>query len=478
MIRKWRYAPFTLAVVLALSSCSGLHSPGPGGGGTATFSVTLTDALPANTSATNFLVNVTGMTLDPATGSPVSLLSSPVTVDLARLQADDIFLSSTSSVPAGTYSSITFTVSNPVVTFFNQSGAPVSGCANGAVCKIPIAASGSIKVTGSPFPLTLANSQKAGVRLDINFANAITSSPGTLGVDFAAANVLSAAVLPQGNPPAGESDTVADYVGVVSAVNQTAKTVTLTSLTRVPASVTATATGTTVFDNFNISGTCPSLSLACVVVGQVVSAELAVNSDGTFTATEIEFEDTTADDEVEGIVTTVDSATQFHVAVTDKVEAASSSIATLALGDLLGVTLQAIPTFVVDSKGLVIPAGPLGIFQGSSDTSRMKPGETVQVRVKSFTAGTPPVVAVDRVRLRFSRFTATVSGAPAAPFFNITNLPPFFALGIVQVQTFGAQTHFEGVTDVTGLADSQIVSLRAIYINAAPPFYALAVRKH
>jgi hypothetical protein len=102
----------------------------------------------------------------------------------------------------------------------------------------------------------------------------------------------------------------------------------------------------------------------------------------------------------------------------------------------------------------------------------------VQVRVKSFTAGTPPVVAVDRVRLRFSRFTATVSGAPAAPFFNITNLPPFFALGIVQVQTFGVQTHFEGVSDVTGLADSQIVSLRALYINAAPPFYALAVRKH
>lgn len=480
MNRKRLYLPLSLAAALALGSCSGAPHPG-GGGGTATFSLTFTDSIPANTSILNFVFTITGITLDPATGSSISLLSAPVTLDLARLQTDDISLGAT-TVPAGTYSSITLTVSNPVVTLFNQSGAAISGCANGSVCKIPIAASGSIKVTTSPFPLTLTSSQKTGVRLDFNFANAITSSAGTLGVNFALANVLSAAALPQGNPPTGEFDTVADYLGVVSAVNQSTKTLTLSSLTLIPSQVTATVTTNTVFDNFTISASCPSPSLACVAVGQVLSAELAVNSDGTLTATEIEFEDAAADDELEGIVSSVDSATQFHIAVTDKVQAASgSNLGSVAPGDLAAVNLQASPSFVVDSKGLVIPTGPLGNFQNSSDTSQMKPGEVVQVRVKTFSAPPGPisaVVAVDRVRLRFSRFTATVSGAPFAPFFNISGLPPFFAVvGTVQVQTFSLQTHFEGVTDVTGLADSNTVSLRAIYINAAPPFYALAVRK-
>src|SRR5262252_3569346 len=260
MNRKRAYLLFTLSAVLALSSCSGIKQTS-GGGGTATFSATFTDTIPANTniSITNFVVTVTGFTLDPTTGSPVSLLNGPgniplvaPTFDLARLHADDILFGVT-SVPTGTYVSITLTVSNPVITFFNQTGTTISGCANGTVCKIAVAASGSIKVSTSPFPLTLTNSQKTGVRLDFNFANALTLTAGTLGVDFTQANVLSAAVLPQGNPPAGESDVVADYVGVVTAVNQSTKTVTLSSQTLIPAQITASVTSTTVFDNFTVS---------------------------------------------------------------------------------------------------------------------------------------------------------------------------------------------------------------------------------
>ena len=202
MNRKRAYLLFTLSAVLALSSCSGIKQTS-GGGGTATFSATFTDTIPANTniSITNFVVTVTGFTLDPTTGSPVSLLNGPgniplvaPTFDLARLHADDILFGVT-SVPTGTYVSITLTVSNPVITFFNQTGTTISGCANGTVCKIAVAASGSIKVSTSPFPLTLTNSQKTGVRLDFNFANALTLTAGTLGVDFTQANVLSAAVL-------------------------------------------------------------------------------------------------------------------------------------------------------------------------------------------------------------------------------------------------------------------------------------------
>jgi len=468
------------AAAVAFSGCGNANSIHIGGGGNATFAVTITDAMPANTSITSFVVTISGITADPTSGSSVSLLSAPATVDLVRLQADDLFVSST-SITAGSYASVTVTLANPVVTFVNRSGSTISGCANGAVCKVAVAASGSVKLATSPFPLTLTENQKTGVRLDFNFANAISVSGGNLAVNFAQAGVLSAAVLPQGNPPSGESDFVSDYLGVVTAVNASSKTVTLSSLTLFPAQVTATVNSNTVFDNFTIAGSCPSPSLSCVATGQVLSADLSVNSDGTLTASEIEFEDTAADDELEGVVTSVNAATQFSMAVTGKIQANSSLIGSVAVGDPVIVNLQINPAFAVDEKGLAIPVGPLGLFQGSSDTSVMVPGEVVQVRVKTFSLPPAPasaIVAVDRVRLRFSRFTATVSGGPTPPFFDITNLPPFFALGIVQVETFPLQTHFEGVTDASGLADAQTVSLRALYINAAPPFYALSVRKH
>jgi len=88
-------------------------------------------------------------------------------------------------------------------------------------------------------------------------------------------------------------------------------------------------------------------------------------------------------------------------------------------------------------------------------------------------------VAVDRVRLRFTRVTVTVTGVPTDPFFNVTGFPPFFALATpAQVETFPLQTQFEGVPGVTGLGDSNLVSIRALYINSAPPLFAARVRKH
>jgi hypothetical protein len=483
MNRKWLSLPLLLAGALALGSCSGLPHPAGGGGGTATFSLSLTDAIPPGTSDLNFVVTITGITLDPSTGPSVSLLASPVTLDLARLQPDTLSFGAT-AVPAGTYSSITVTLSSPVVvTIFNQSGATLSGCANGKVCKIPIAAAGPIKVTSSLFPIALANAQQTGVRLDFNFANAITITAGTLGVNFSLPNVLSAVTLPQGNPPAGQLDSVDDYLGVVSAVNQSAKTFTLQSLTRAPLQISATANNNTVFDAFPVPAGCAAPSFSCVSVGQVLSVDLGLNTDGTLTAREMEFEDASADDEIEGIVTSIDTSTQFRVAVTDKVQAASGTLlATIAVGDPVIVTLQLSPQFVADTKGLPIPVSPLAVFQNSTDTGQMRPGETVEVRVKSFTAGiggNPATVAVDRVRLRFTRVTVTVTGAPTDPFFNVTGFPPFFALVTpAQVQTFGLQTQFEGVPGVTGLSDSNVVSIRALYINSAPPFFAARVRKH
>ncbi len=476
----------TIAVLLAafgLASCSGPRTGGGGvgGGGTATFSVSLTDAPPAGITVLTFNLTITGVTLNPTTGTPVSLLTAPLTVDLARLSPDSIRLSS-SSVPAGNYQTISVTVSNPVLTIVNQSAAPLSGCAVNAVCKIPLTAAGSLTFNSAPFPLTLINGQQTGVRLEFNLANAITSTATTLAVDFTQPNVLKAISLPIAGLPAGQLDFFEDYLGVVTAVNQTTRSFTLQSLTRAPFQITATANTLTVFDDFPFNTSCPAPAFSCLALGQVLSADLVLNSDGTLTATEIEFLDPGTDDELEGIVTSVDTATQFHIAVTDKLQASTGSLITgLGVGDPVIVTLTASPAFTVAAKGIPIPPAPLAVFQTSTDTGRMRPGETVEVRVKTFTAGTsgnPPTVSADRVRLRFTRVTATVRVPVTGNFFNLANFPALFAITTTaQVQTFVPQTSFENVASASALSSADVVSIRALYISSAPPFFAAKVRK-
>src|SRR5260370_29765913 len=140
----------------------------------------------------------------------------------------------------------------------------------------------------------------------------------------------------------------------------------------------------------------------------VGSPDFTLNNNGTFTATEIEFEDTATDDEITGVVFSIDATTQtnFTIVVLDKLEAASGSlIGGVSVGNLATVQLAISPTFVVDTKGLVIPQSPLSLFQGSSNTAQMLGGQVVQARVKTFTAASPAVngtLTTDPVALRVS----------------------------------------------------------------------------
>jgi hypothetical protein len=100
---------------------------------------------------------------------------------------------------------------------------------------------------------------------------------------------------------------------------------------------------------------------------------------------------------------------------------------------------------------------------------------------------TPGSVSVDLVELRFTRVAAAVfSSAPPNNFF-IQDLPPFFGTNTqerVQLTQAAAPqtapTTFDGVVDVTGLSNGQIISIRAIYFGptSAIPFSAAKVRRH
>jgi Domain of unknown function (DUF4382) len=488
-------ASFLFMCALGLVACSG-KSTQPctvncGPNGTATLSVTLTAAPlvpPPNTNLLSFLVDINTITLTPATGAAVNipLNATAIGVDLTKLQSDSVFLGTSTTVPAGSYSSITVSISNPVVTFCTQTLGS-RGCTPNSVATISGGAAATPKITSAPFPLTLSGSQKTGLAINFNLANALTvnTSQVVTAVDLAATNVLSANALPStaNSLASGQLDFVEDVTGVVTAINATTQSVTMQTATR--GSLTAIANSSTVF-----SPNCTTFSLSqsfssCIVQGHVASLDMALNSDGTFTLLEYDPLAATAGDWVEGVVTaTPSSSTQFQIITNDTVLATSNSLlgSKLAPATPVNVTLVSPKPFLVDTKGLTVPQTTFG----GTDASILFPGQTVAVHVTAFTAasGTPPTAAVsaDTLYLRFTRVTGSLT-SPAAPNVSIQSLPSFFGLtSPVQVQLSAGtvNTNYDGVSSSAGLSSGQTASLRALYFGPSivPAFSAAKVRTH
>jgi hypothetical protein len=428
----------------------------------------------------------------------IPLNATSFSVDLTKLQSDSAFLGTSATVPAGSYTSITVSVSNALVTFCTQLQGNI-GCAPGSVTTISGGAAATPKISSAPFPLALTANQKTGLAIDFNLGNALTVSvtqPQVVtAVNLAATNVLSANPLPSSanSLSAGQLDFVEDVTGIVTTINTTTPSVTVKTATH--GSITAIANSNTVFSP-NCTAFLLSLSFSsCVVQGQVASIDTVLNSDGTFTLLEYDPLSTTTGDWIEGIVPfSASSSTQFTLVTNDLVLATSGSVISpsVPLGILVNAALPTVSPqpFLVDSKGLTIPTNS---FAGSTDGSIFLPGQTLSLHVTAFTAAsgsTPASASVDTVYLRFTRVSGAVASTGTQASFNIQNLPSFFGMTsplLVEI-TQGAPpsipaTNFDGVTSAAALSSPQTVSIRALYFGgpgtptpSAMPFSAAKVR--
>ena len=445
-----------------LAGCGGSYSPpaiAPGPGAqSAQVSVSLTDAPPAGVTVFTFEVTVTGATLNPGN---VDVLAGkgPQRIEVKKLETENAFLS-TANVAAGNYTSLTLNFANPELTFRNDTGAMLAGCASGSVCEIK--PSGTLSATVSGLFYSTSGSQ-TGVLVDLNLANLLTPS---LGVDFGAASAVTATQ--QTKEAEGELEDLDDVDGIVASPSSSQFTLQTTDM----GNLTVTIDSNTQFDGFDA---CAAANATCVQTGQSVEVDLMLLANGGFLAKKIELEDDAqqaADDELEGIISKIDSPSQFEIVVNDELRA----VANVSVGDPVTVMLTTSgggTSFQVDTNGLTVPSTLQQAFEGATDTSQLLPGQTVQVRNVTMTGGPAPAaitVTTDRVRLRDTRFTATVSGAPSGSNFNVTSLPGLFtAAGIsqIQVQT-SSQTNFENVSGVSGLADGSTVSLRGLLFISTP----------
>ena len=450
-----------LSAVL-LVGCGGSYnappmSPGPGAQ-SAQVSVSLTDAPPAGVTVFTFEVTVTGAALNPGN---VDLLAGkgPQRIEVKQLETENAFLS-TATIAAGNYTSLNLTFSNPELTFRNDAGAMLAGCAPGSVCETK--PSGTLSATVQGLFYSTSGSQ-TGILVDLNLVNLITPS---LGVDFGTATAVTATQ--QTKDGEGHLEDLDDLHGTVANPSPTQFTLQTVDM----GNITVGIDSNTRFDGFD---TCTAANATCVQSGQSVEVDLMLLAGGTFLAKKVELQDdaqAAADDELDGVVSKVDGPSQFEMVVNDELRA----VANVAVGDPVTVMLAATgggTSFRVDINGLNVPSALQQAFEGASDTSQLLPGQTVQVRKRAMTGGPAPTtitITTDRVRLRSTSFTSTVSGAPAGSSFNVGGLPGLFAtagVSQIQVQT-SSQTNFENVSGISGLAESSTVSLRGLLFISTP----------
>ena len=456
-----RKIPYVLlGVVLAIglmAGCGGSSgvNPPPPGPQSALVSVSMTDAPPANVTVLSFEVSLTGAALNPGN---VDLLGGkgPIRIEVKKLETEAAFLS-TSSITAGNYTRLNLTFANPELTFQNNTGATLAGCAAGAVCEIKPTGTLTSTVNGT-FSVTAG--AQSGILVDVNL-NTLLSS--TLGLDFSASGAVTTAQ--QTKQAEGELEDLDDVNGIVKTPANNQFTLQTTDL----GNITVNVDNNTQFKDF---AACTAANFSCVKDGQSIEADLLLMAAGGFLAKKVELHDDVAeaaDDELDGVVFKIDSATQFEIVVIDELR----DVANVSVGNPVTVVLQATgggTSFRVDTNGLTVPVSLQNAFEAATDTSQLLPGQTVQVRKRAMSGGPAPApitIMTDRVRLRMTRFTATVSSTPASGFFNVGSLPGLFAASTIQVQT-SSQTKFENVTDASGLATGTIVSLRGLLFKSTP----------
>lgn len=413
--------------------------------------LTMTDTPPMNVTILSAEVTLTGATLSPGN---VSLFSGATTIELTRLQTDIAYLGTT-LVPPGSYTGLTLTFSNPMLTIENDTGNSLAtggsnpSCASGTICTIhSVATNLSTTITLSP-TMTVSATSGAGLLADVNLNNLLSA---TLGADFInGVTVSQFTPTSSGTPPLEAED-------VVGHVVSTDATHSKFSLQNGVGTDSLTVDNTTTFLNFP-TGTCMTFSIACVQVNQILSVDISFQADGTAVARNVLFEDADSTEfEVEGIITSTGSPFKMvTLAESDPALSATLPIGTLTTVTFTGSTLSDVDFTHADGNPIVTT----GFLFNVNVPADLIVGQEVQVR-RNPTLSSGASITADRVRLRSSRVSGTYSTGPSS-LFNLSPFPSLFtAHAIPQIVVQVSSGSGSGPTICTGIGISTPPSCSAL----------------
>jgi hypothetical protein len=478
------------SLLTGCGSTSQLASGGGGTGGnnnpppaTAPVSLTMTDDPPSGVSVLFFQVSLTSASLTPASGSPVSLITTPIQVDVTQLQALSAFLS-TANVPAGSYNSLSLTFADPQLVIFNTSNQSIaSTCAVGSVCQLTptLDNSATVDLSSAPFPVTIAVGSPLGFLIDFRLNTIIQPD---LSVNLQAANGVTIGQLPPSAP--SQPPHFGSLPGTVESVNASANQFNMQ--TPWGKSFTIDTNNSTTYNDFPTSA-CSAAGFSCIAQGEIVRVQVSsVEIGGDLLAAQVTYIQASSQQTVVGTIVGIPplplpaGETIINLILHQNPTASTS----LPVGGIASVAVWApgtgghtATTFSVDADGFTIPSGYT--FASSND---LTVGQTVQVTIVSGSLQPPTApgngggwgppaelsFTASNLQLEPSQLTGTVSAvgssgftleytpspcAPEPPVCNVIAPPELF-----NVQTT-SQTTYQGFTsdDLSGVAVNDWVSV-------------------
>jgi Domain of unknown function (DUF5666)/Domain of unknown function (DUF4382) len=383
-----------MGLILSAAGCSGGSSspspnPGPGPSGQTATQVKMGDA-PADR-VVSFEVTVGPITMTPAGGSAVTVLSASRRLELSHLSGTNEPLALL-NVPQGSYSSASITVSSPEVTFINSSGVLV---------KLQPAFNQAISVSFNP--ALMIGTGASVINIDLNVANSLTfDAQGNItGVSLSASSfVISTAAVAAEDRQDHEDGELEDLTGLVTAVSGSSFTLTVGQN---GASLSFSTDANTEFNDGASLGT---------MLNTIVTVEGVTKSDGSLYAKEVEGIENETGVEAEGLITQIigSPATQISFVADDGLGSGldDSKVGTVLTADVSGAQYK-VNKGNIDTSGIGgLPSPPDFPF----DASTVHTGQRIEVESASSLNGSSLVA--EKVKLQQQAVVGTVSGLPGS----------------------------------------------------------------
>lgn len=469
---------------ILVAGCSHAVFPTNGSGGNSTSPVILTlhdtpPTVPAGVTVTSFEVTLTGAELEP---NNVSLLSTPQTVELTQLQTNSEFLSST-KVTTGTYTSLKLTYASPQYTFVNNSGVSVTvagqTCVANATCVVANPTTANLTATTTfTSSVTISQTTNTLIEADVNLNDIIQAG---FSLDFSKS---VAATVNQSSSTSAILGTMR-LAGQVSSVNSGSNQFQLAATTGQTDTILVESGTNFEFGRLN----CTNNNFTCVATGQVVGVAANIMADGTFQATEVDYDDATGTQQVSGMIVAQNATPPTSVTLV--VHNVIPPVSGLAIGTPVTVTISNTAGYFVNNGAFILPAG-----LSFASTSDILVGQEVEARVATGSSISNNAFTTDRLALEQTQIEAQVSQVfpqnQPFPYFVLKPLPPLFSQAPINavsqleiVDTSSNQpngTVYENVTpsNMGGLTVQQYVTVGGFLFNTptvgSPSLIAVTVR--
>jgi hypothetical protein len=472
-MRKSLSALFLSSLILAISvlvACGGSYmapmSPTTPSASTVPVSLTIGDDPPTGVAILRFQVEITAATLQPSDTSqmPISILLGPMNVELLHLQTETAPLGNM-SVPAGSYTGLTASFANPVMTIYNNSGSTLTvgsqSCNNNQFCIINPslnAMSATVAAPTSPFPLTLSSSSPVGFEMhfDVN-----TSVQGNLTVT---PTISVKQIVP---PVATTPISTFHLVGRVSSISSPDFTLQAgLGLGGLTANIETNSS-----TNYHFGQNCTADDFGCLMDGQVVDVKVGLFPGGTLIAENVHLLEQQNVPSLQGIVVNVNAAdNEFTMLLLDLQENFTTAVTP---GFLVNVQLSNSTTFSVNSDDVTVPSeltfsSAASLIDGQ--TVEIQPGATPVAAAGS--TGTMPMFSVDANAITLEPtaligVVGTVNAGATPPNFILTQLSPFFThagISTITVDSVSGTQYFN-VSGLSGLTAGNTVGVGGLLFN-------------